>query len=81
MRSYAMGRSGDYILTLLADGVSWEIPAGPMTIRYTAKVKDGTWHEVGERIVPGKEPVRFTELTLKRVGDTTWPTAGAVAPR
>ena len=81
MRSYAMGRSGDYILTLLADGVSWEIPAGPMTIRYTAKVKDGTWHEVGERIVPGKEPVRFTELTLKRVGDTTWPAAGAVAPK
>ena len=52
-----------------------------MTIRYTAKVKDGTWHEVGERIVPGKEPVRFTELTLKRVGDTTWPAAGAVAPK
>jgi len=81
MRSYAMGRSGDYVLTLLADGVSWEIPAGPMTIRYTAKVKDGTWHEVGERIVPGKDPVRFTELALKRIGDTTWPAGGAVAPK
>lgn len=81
LRSYAMGRSGDYVLTLLADGVRWEIPAGPMTIRYTATVKDGTWHEVGERIVPGKEPVRFTELTLKRIGDTTWPAGGAVAPR
>ena len=78
LRSYAMGRSGDYVLTLLPDGVRWEIPAGPMTIRYTATVKDGTWHEVGDRIMPGSEPVRFFEMTLTRVGDTTWPAGGAV---
>lgn len=81
MRSFAQGRSGDFALTPLADGFVWDIPAGPMTIRYTATIKDGTWHEVGDRIVPGKDPVRFFEMNLKRVGDTTWPAAGAVAPK
>lgn len=78
MRTYAMGRHGDYVLTPTADGVSWEIPAGPMTIRHTATVKDGKWHEVGDRIMPGKEPVRFMELNLERIGDTDWPAGGAV---
>jgi hypothetical protein len=38
-------------------------------------------HEIGERIVPGGEPVRFFEMTLKRIGDTDWPAAGAVGPK
>ena len=33
LRSYAQGRTGDFVLTLTADGFTWEIPAGPMTIR------------------------------------------------
>ena len=78
MRSYAMGQAGDFPLTLTADGYSWEIPAGPMTIRYAAVIKDGTWREVGDRIMPGKEPVRFFEMNLTRVGDSTWPAGGAV---
>ncbi len=81
LHSYAMGRVGDFVLTLKPDGYVWEIPAGPMTIRYTAVIKDGAWHEVGDRILPGKDPVRFFEMNLKRVGDTTWPAAGAVSPR
>ena len=81
MHSYAMGHSGDFALTPTADGFVWEIPAGPMTIRYTAVIKDGTWHEVGDRIATGQEPVRFFEMTLKRVGDTDWPAAGAIPPK
>lgn len=81
MRSHAQGRSGDFVLTPTADGFVWEIPAGPMTIRYTAVVKDGAWSEVGDRMMPGKEPVRFFEMNLKRMGDTSWPAAGAVGPR
>lgn len=82
MRSYAQGRSGDYMLTPTADGFVWEIPAGPgMTIRYTATVKDGTWKEVGDRIVKDKAPIRFFEMNLKRVGDSTWPAGEAIAPR
>ena len=80
LHSYAMGNVGDFVLTPTADGYVWEIPAGPMTIRYTAVVKDGTWKEVGDRVVPGQEPIRFLEMDLTRVGDTDWPAGGAVAP-
>jgi hypothetical protein len=68
-------------VTLTADGFTWSIPAGPMTIRYTAVVKDGTWTEVGDRIAPGKDPVRFFEMRLARVGDGDWPGVGAIAPK
>lgn len=78
MHSHAMGNVGDFVLTPTADGFFWEIPAGPMVIRYTATIKDGVWREVGDRIVPGKDPVRFFEMNLKRISDTTWPAAGAV---
>ncbi len=80
MRSYAMGHAGDFVLTPTEDGFTWEIPAGPMTIRYTAVIKDGTWNEYGERILPGQDPVRFMEMNLKRIGDTDWPAAGAITP-
>lgn len=79
MRSYARGHMGDFELNLAKDGFTWEIAAGTMTIRYTAVIKDGTWHEIGERIVPGGDPIRFLEMTLTRVGDTDWPAAGAIA--
>lgn len=81
LHSYAQGQVGDFVLTPTADGYVWEIPAGPMTIRYTAVIKGGAWREVGDRIMPGKEPVRFFEMNLKRVGDTTWPAGGAVSPK
>jgi hypothetical protein len=81
LHSYAQGNVGDFALTPSADGYVWDIPAGPMTIRYTAVVKEGAWHEVGDRIMPGKDPTRFFEMNLKRVGDTSWPTAGAMGPK
>jgi hypothetical protein len=81
MRSYAMGQAGDFKLTPTPEGFVWEIPAGPMTIRYTAVVKDGSWKEVGDRIAPGKEAVRFFEMNLTRVGDSDWPSAGTIAPQ
>ncbi|HTU51459.1 MAG TPA: hypothetical protein VMF56_12750 [Acidobacteriaceae bacterium] len=81
MRSYAQGRTGDFHFTPTAKGYTWEIPAGPMTIRYTAAVKGGVLHEVGERILPGKEPIQFFEMNVRRVGDTDWPNAGAIGPQ
>jgi hypothetical protein len=81
LHSYAQGYVGDFVLTLAADGYTWEIPMGPTTTRYTAVIKDGAWKEVGDRIAPGKEPVRIFEMNLKRVGDTSWPAGGAVPPR
>jgi hypothetical protein len=81
LHSYAMGNVGDFVLSLAPDGYTWDIPAGPTTIHYTAVIKDGAWHEVGDRIVPGKDPVRFFEMNLKRVGDTDWPAAGTISPK
>jgi hypothetical protein len=81
MHSYAQGNVGDFAFKPTADGFVWEIPAGPMTIRYTAVIKDGTWHEVGDRIMPGKDPARIFEMTIKRIGNTTWPAGGAVKPK
>jgi hypothetical protein len=80
MRSYAMGQVGDFPLTLTPTGAVWTIPAGPATIRYTITAKDGVWHEVGERVVEGQPPTPFFEMTLKRIGDSEWPSAGAIPP-
>lgn len=81
LHSHAMGNVGDFTIRPTPDGYTWEIPAGGATIRYTAVIKDGTLKEVGDRLEPGKEPVRFFEMTLARIGDTTWPASGAVPPK
>lgn len=81
LHSYAQGHVGDFALTPTSDGFIWEIPAGAMKIRYSATIKDGVWREVGDRVLAGQEPIRFFEMNLKRVGDTTWPAAGAISPK
>lgn len=81
LHSHAQGLVGDFTLTPTADGYVWVIPAGPATLRYTATIKGSTWWEVGDRIMPGKDPVRFFEMNLKRLGDSNWPAAGAVEPK
>ncbi len=81
MRSYAQGRAGTFEIKLTAPGVyQWEIPAGPAVIRYTTTVKDGVWHEVGDHVAPGRPPVRFFEMKLKRMGATDWPLGQPVKP-
>lgn len=81
LHSHAMGMAGDFALKPTANGCVWEIPAGPMTIRYTVVVKDGKWREIGERVSPGKDPVPFFEMNLVRLGDSDWPATGAVKAR
>lgn len=79
LHSYAQGNVGDFVLTLTPDGYRWNIPAGPaMTIRYTATITGENWLEVGDQVVPGREPVRIFEMRLTRVGSTDWPAAGAI---
>ena len=79
MNSHAQGNVGNFVQTPTANGFFWEIPAGPMVIRYTAEFKDAIWRQFGERIVAGKEPVRFFEMNLKRIAESDWPAAGAIA--
>ena len=38
-------------------------------------------HEFGSRILPGKQPVQFFEMNVRRLGDTDWPNAGAIGPQ
>ena len=79
LHSYAMGMAGDFTLTPSDSGYVWEIPAGPMTIRYTAVVRGKTWREIGERIVEGQPPAQFFEMNLVRLRDSDWPAAGAIS--
>ena len=82
MRAHAEGYAGDFPLEVRPDGFVWTQPAGPgSSIRYTATVRDGEWHEVGERIAGDAPPKKMFEMRLKRIGDSAWPQANAVAPR
>jgi hypothetical protein len=81
MHSHALGHVGDFAFVPTADGYRWEIPLGPAgAIRYVATLRDGELHEVGDRIVEGREPIRVFEMRLQRIGDTDWPAAGAIQP-
>jgi len=79
-RSYAQGYSGDFPVEVRPDRFTWSIKAGPATLRYTATVKDGVWVEIGERLVEGQAPVKIFDMSLRRIGNTDWPSAGAVPP-
>ncbi len=82
IRSYALGRQGDFPFRPTADGYTWDVPAGPgAIIRYVATIKDGKLREVGERIVAGGAPIKVFEMNLERIGDSDWPSAGAIKPR
>lgn len=81
LTSWALGRGGKFPMQVTDTGYIWEIPAGAMTIRYTATVANGSWTEVGDYIAPGQPPRRFFTMTLTRVGDTDWPQAGGVTKR
>jgi hypothetical protein len=80
LHSHAQGYVGDHPMKLIPNGFVWELKAGPTTMRFTIVVKDGIWHEVGERIIEGRPTVKFFEMKLKRIGDTTWPAGGAITP-
>ncbi|MCE2842280.1 MAG: DUF1579 domain-containing protein [Novosphingobium sp.] len=80
MHSWAQGRQGIYPVKPQADGFDWEIPAGPMSIRYEARRREGKWVETGYRIMPGKPPVPFYRMELTRIGEVDW-AAGQPAAR
>lgn len=82
LTSHTLGQRGQFAVTLNPDGYSWEVPSGPgATVRYTAVIKDDVWIETGERIAPPRPPLKIFEMTLQRLGSTTWPAGGAVPPR
>lgn len=81
-RSWANGYSGDYPFERTEDGFRWSTPAGPNArMEYVATVRDGIWREVGSYVAEGQPPRPVIDMRLTRVGDTSWPTDGAVSPR
>jgi len=78
MHSHAAGKAGLFEINLTGKGYVWEIPAGPASIRYTATIEGGRWHEIGERIVPGRPPMKFFEMDLRKIGEGGWPAASPV---
>ena len=79
LRLYAQGKAGDVPIVPTPTGFVLEYPDGTATVRFTIAVTDGIWNEIAERRVAGQEPVRFLELSLRRVGATDWPAAGAMS--
>ena len=82
LHSHAQGHVGDFPFRFTGNGYAWEIPLGSVgMLRYVATVENGELHEVGDRIVAGRDPQRVFDMRLKRIADTDWPAAGAVPPK
>lgn len=81
MRSYADARAGTFPFEPKPDGFVWSTPAGPnaRTV-YTAVIVGDRWRQTGEFVANGQPPRKVFEMDLRRIGDTDWPAAGAVAP-
>jgi len=56
-------------------------PLGDQILLLGGKDSDPCSGRLGDRIVPGKDTVRFFEMNLQRVGDTDWPGASAISPK
>lgn len=69
----AEGRGGDFKGRVVDGAFVWghEVPAGQM--RYTIRIEDGRWEEVGEFSSDGESWNRFFEMKLERVGDSSRP--------
>ena len=81
VRWYGEGNAADLPITPSANGFSMEYPADKDRIRFTVTVANGTWTEIAERISPDKAPVRFIEMTLRRLQNTDWPAGGSLPSR
>lgn len=81
MNARAAGRSGAFDFELAPGGYVWRIGGPDAGLRYTGLISDGTWSESSKAVAPGRDAVAMSEFTLKRVGDTGWPDAGAIGPR
>lgn len=63
-----MGRSVDAAAECRNGTVTWILPAGPRTMRYTIALNQkGQWYEIGEATMDGKTYQKFFEMTLDRV--------------
>ncbi|MBM83643.1 MAG: hypothetical protein CMJ78_24050 [Planctomycetaceae bacterium] len=62
------GRSDSFTAKLVDEKtLRWEIPKTPLgKMRYTTKISDGKWHEIGEAAKEGEDWKPFFEMNLKK---------------
>jgi hypothetical protein len=66
-RSFAaVGHFADTEASVDGNTMVWSLDAGPQKIRYTIKVDNGVWREIGERSADGATWTPFFEMTVKR---------------
>ena len=73
----ASGESGDYQQAQLEDDAfvwGFEVP-GRGRVRYTIRVEDDLWREVGEFSPDGERWNQFFEMNLRRTGDDDRPSS------
>lgn len=80
IHSWAQGRSGVFPVTPVDSGFDWEVPAGPIKIRYEARKVAGKWVETGYRVMANGNRIQFYRMELTRLRDSDWPAGGAVKP-
>jgi len=81
-RAYNSGYAVTAPFKLDGEVGQWEMPAGSnAVVRFTLDFSTpGVWHETGQYVASGQPARPILDMTLQRVGDTDWPTAGAVQP-
>lgn len=81
INAYTDGNAGKFKLELKDNGFVWTIQAGPNAkVINTAVIEGDTWHEI-TKYVPDEGPEMVTnDMTLTRIGDTSWPSGGIVLP-
>jgi len=63
----ATGRSGDHEMRLEGDAILWFMDTPRGKIRYTIRIQDGTWNEVGEFSPDGEQWRQFFGMDLQAV--------------
>ena len=81
LRSFALGRAGDFRFEALPDGYAWEVDFPGGKIRYVGTISGNKLREVGHLPLQGREPVQSFEMNLVRLGDTDWPLGTPVPPK
>ena len=78
---YTNGHAGRFKLDLTDNGFVWTMPAGATgKIINTAVIEGDTWREI-TKYAPDEGPERITnDMTLTRIGSTSWPSSGVVLP-
>lgn len=62
----ANGTTGEFDLKVNADSFEWGFPTQAGSVRFTIRLENDTWFEIGEFSRDGKTWVKMLEMTLKR---------------